>query len=308
MAMKGKSALGGSINFNIFTDEDSTRIPLMTAIDDGEDIDIKSAVNEFIAATENNGKPTKQKATRSKSNKTAKSDDEGDLSLLQSNQAYIETYEDNNNELKNVVGDIDALQKVLNTDIQHVRTSKTMKKKYDYLSNLINAKSQLIGSKITAIKEIGNNITQSHNLELKRQKELKIDNSVDDEKQVLDLYKSFINTPQTSIPNFMNDRNIVNSPYNEIQAVATSNHVTPDTITPQQHMMLLEQNPDIKTVLVYEEHTGRKWFDVMNLATGESIPNVDLPNDIMLENINIDSFNNVARDSKLDIVYPLVRI
>lgn len=248
--------------------------------------------------------------TKKKKKSVKKSDDpekaDNELSAMQTNDAYIDSYMENNNALKGVVVEIDQAQNMINEELVKIKKSKTMSKKYDYISSLVTTKSQLFGSKISAIKEIGNNITQSHNLELKRQKELHITEE-DDDKQVLDLYKSFISTPKDTVPQFMNEQSLFNANSN-FNAINTANHVVASDVTPQQNMMLLENNPNVKTVLVYEQRTGNKWFDVQNLATGESIPNVDLPGKIMLDNISIDTFNNVARDTKLDITYPIVYV
>ena len=85
-----------------------------------------------------------------------------------------------------------------------------MGKKYDYIASLVTTKSNLHSSKIAAIKEINNNITQSHNLELKRNKDLNISaNEQDDDLQVLNLYKSFINTPKSSVPEFITDNTVI---------------------------------------------------------------------------------------------------
>lgn len=293
--------IGSIVNFDLFKDKntavidtptsgDNQQISLFETIEKGINNASKVDTTGLVQANPNNNAPA-------------------ETSYAQSNKDYLESYDESNNALRGVVAEIDSMQGVLNEELTKVRSSKTMSKKYDYISSLAVTKSNLIGNKIAAIREINNNITQSHNLALKRQKDLKISNEEDGEKQVIDLYKSFIATPKNDIPNFITDRSFTSNigSYNS-QITGDIINVNEAPLTPQQNMMLLESNPNIKTVLYYEQNTGRKWFDVIDISTGQSVPNVDKPTAIMLENLIIDSFNGIARDSKLDITYPLILV
>lgn len=232
---------------------------------------------------------------------------QGELTMLQSNQSYIDSYDETNNMLRGSVMQIDTLQNEINTDLQQIRSSKTLKKKYDYIAMLAGSMSSLIGTKVTAIREINKSTTDSHNLELKRTKELKLNEAaVDDDKAIMDMYNAFISTPvgtysQPLGPTMMDMTMGTN---NIVRADIPGDYVP--EMTSSQNMMRLEHNPNIKTVVVYDASTGTKYFDVIDKMTGQPIPNVERPDAMFLEDTNIDLRNNIARNNNLDRTYDLV--
>ena len=119
-----------------------------------------------------------------------------ELPMYQSNQSYKETYEETNTLLRGSIGQIDQLQSELKGELDSIRASKTLKKKYDYISMLGSTAASLINTKVSVIKEMNKVITDSHNLDLKRMKELKVtENQVDDDKRIMDMYQAFVSTP-----------------------------------------------------------------------------------------------------------------
>ena len=77
-------------------------------------------------------------------------------------------------------------------------------------------------------------------------------------------------------------------------------------MTPEQNAMRYEDNPNVKTVVVYDQSNGRKWFDVIDTSTGASIPNVPRPDDFLLDDTRPDLSNMVARNANINVTYPLV--
>lgn len=232
---------------------------------------------------------------------------QGELSMLESNQSYINSYDETNNMLRGSVMQIDTLQNEINTDLQQIRGSKTLKKKYDYIAMLAGSMSSLIGTKVTAIREINKSTTDSHNLELKRTKELKLNEAaVDDDKAIMDMYNAFISTPvgTYSQPLGPSMIDMTMGTNNIVRADIPGNYVP--EMTSSQNMMRLEHNPNIKTVVVYDASTGCKYFDVIDKMTGQPIPNVERPDAMFLEDTNIDLRNNIARNNNLDKTYDLV--
>ena len=151
---------------------------------------------------------------------------------------------------------------------------------------------------------------------MKRMKELKTTlNEKDDDKQIMDMYNAFISTPMGSY-NPMNAPSAVDmispSPANMVRMDMASNtgDVQYDNyinnLSPTQHMMLLENNPNIETVVVYDQNTGNRWFDVQDVTTGQSIPNTDRPDEMLVNDCIIDLNNGVARNSNLGVSYRLV--
>lgn len=250
------------------------------------------------------------------------------LPIYQTNQSYLDTYTETTGLLKGSVMQIDMLQNELKQEIDTIRNSKTLKRKYDYISTLTGTVGTLIGTKVTAIREMNKVITDSHNLDLKRLKDLKMDakaNEVDDNKRIMDMYEAFINTPVGSYsgPNILSSPSIadltsnisIGAPTQASSGIVRVGMAEKDpyieysqNMSPSQNMMRLEQNPDIKTVVVYDASTSNRWFDVINLRTGESVPNVNKPDSMFLEDTSIDVRNGVARNAKLDITYPLIQV
>lgn len=253
--------------------------------------------------------PPKEKKKRKAPSKIVKADDDTELEQHQSNVPYKETYCETNNMLKSSIVQIDMLQGDIREDITKIRSSNTLKKKYDYIADLTSANSNLISTKITAIRELNKSITDSHNLELKRMKDLKLnENEKDDDKYIMDMYNAFISTPigtrQAAMPQNQMDLTTINN--NLIRADLNMNAGMYDqqNINPTQNMMRLEVNPNIKTVVI---HDGlNTWFDVIDITTGEPVPNVDKPDSMFLEDTNLDFNNGVARNTNLDITYPLI--
>ena len=235
-----------------------------------------------------------------------------ELPMYQSNTSYKETYEETNGLLRSSIGQIDQLQSELKGELDSIRASKTLKKKYDYISMLGSTAASLINTKVSVIKEMNKVITDSHNLDLKRMKELKVtENQVDDDKRIMDMYQAFVSTPVGSGPALgpnMTDITLMTGINNMVRADIGPDSYTTYTqnITPSQNMMRLEQNPDVKTVVVYDASTGRRWFDVMNIKTGESVPNVNKPDAMFLEDTTLDVRNGIARNTNLDLTYPLI--
>lgn len=235
-----------------------------------------------------------------------------ELPMYQSNISYKETYNETNGLLRNSIGQIDQLQNEVKSELDNVRLSKTLKKKYDYITMLSSTAANLINTKVSVIKEMNKVITDSHNLDLKRMKDLKVtENQVDDDKRIMDMYQAFVSTPigsgpalgpsSTDITLMTGINNIVRADIGNDTYDNYSNN-----INPTQNMMRLEQNPDVKTVVVYDASTGRRWFDVMNVSTGESVPNVNKPDAMFLEDTTIDVRNGIARNTNLDLTYPLI--
>ena len=68
----------------------------------------------------------------------------------------------------------------------------------------------------------------------------------------------------------------------------------------------MEQNPNIRTVVKYNQSTGSRYFDVVDSSTGESIPNYPRPDEFLLEDTTIDVASGIARNRNVNEVWPLV--
>lgn len=298
---KGKTPINSIIDLDFFTKKDLPPLVLHT----DQEVAVKPKAKK---------KSTTKKQKLNDGNEIILADqEESNLQSYQSNEPYLNTYDETNNMLKSSVVQIDVLQNDIKSELDTIRVSKTLKKKYDYISMLSTTMASLIGTKVTAIREMNKTITDCHNLEIKRIKDLKMsEDKQDDDKHIMDMYNAFISTPVGS--------------YNPISGISPAELANPNGIviagnnntnsynnymanlSPEQNMMLLEGNPDIKTVVVYDPSTGNRYFDVMNLKTGESIPNTTKPDQMFLEDTNIDISKGMAYNSNIDTSYPLIVI
>lgn len=221
-----------------------------------------------------------------------------------------ESYEETTGVLRTTILQIDQLAAEVNKELQDVRSSKTLKGKYMYVSNMASVLGTLLNSKVSAAKAINDTITTAHKLELQRIKDLGLNKQeVNEDKAIMDMYNAFMSAPAGTgmmLPPTMAD---MVSPsamamvrpdgsVASIGAEAPLNHV--------QLAMRYEHNPNVKTVVVYDAATGRRWFDIQNIQTGESIPGLQRPDEMFLNDTYIDTSKGIARNANLDQIYPLV--
>lgn len=81
--------------------------------------------------------------------------------------------------------------------------------------------------------------------------------------------------------------------------------MTNEQFTPEQNRMIAESNPDIKTVVVYDTKTEYREFVAMNVKTGQVVQNISLPDPFLLEDMNLNFQTGVARNSNLNMNFPL---
>lgn len=264
------------------------------------------------ASGKRRGRPPK-KTTATGSSVPVKSSN----NYLQTNKPYVDSYDETQNLLKGTIMQIDVLSNDVRQELDQIKNSRIIKGKYKYMSDLAMTQSSLIANKLAAIREMNKTITDTHNLELKRVKDLKMDAEVDDDKRMMDLYNAFIKTPVSAGitssnilgPSIMdislpqNNMNISRATVGSEDA-AYNNYL--QNMTPEQKRMQLEHDPNVKTVVVYDQSTGNRYFDVINMATGQSIPGVARPNEFLLENMTISVATGMARHSDTNTTYPLV--
>ena len=241
-----------------------------------------------------------------------------ELSMIESKESYENKYTETNNMLRSAIAQIDTCLTEVHDDIADIRSSKTMRSKYTYLSNLQGAMGGLISNKIAAARELNSTITKCNELELRRYKEVQsanLANEQDENKRLQEMYKAFVSTP---VGNGMSFSSALGPSTAEMTVPST--RIVGDMIgsadaqfadymsnlSPAQNMMLLESNPNIKQVVVYNQETGARYFDVIDMSTGESVPNVDKHDAVFLEDVTIDLKNKIASNTNLGETYPLI--
>ena len=229
--------------------------------------------------------------------------------------SYSNTYNETTDMLRQAILQADILTGEIKQDIDAIRSSKTMKGKYTYITNLTSAEAGLIGTKISAIREMNNSITQAHNLELKRAKDMKEDqrNQQSDDARMMDMYNAFINSPMgmynnslnmPKIPDMLLGANGLNPTITGVSMQGSMDNG--GNLTPEQVRMRMESNPNIEEVVMYEPSTGRRWFEVVDNSTNMPVPNYPKTDDFFLSDMTIDIRSGVARNRNLDKVWRLV--
>lgn len=227
---------------------------------------------------------------------------------------YANSYDETNSLLRQTIMQTDVLSGEIKADLDKIRSSSTMKSKYTYVTNLTSAEVGLIGAKVQAIKEINNSITQAHNLELKRAKDIK-DSQRDqqnDDSRMMDMYNAFINSPMGMYNNSLNMPTIsdmllgTNGANPQVQGVPIAANIGQADLTPEQYRMRLESNPNIEEVVMYEPSSGRRWFEVIDTSTNMPVPNYPKSDEFLLTDITIDVRTGTARNRNLDRVWKLV--
>lgn len=259
------------------------------------------------------GRPRKEEAAGPISVPSSRS-----LSMMESNTPYINTYKENQEQLKNTINGIDMLAMQVEQDLQAVRASRTLKKKYDYVCELTSAAGALMSNRISAIREINNTITNAHRLEMDRAKQIKASEvNQDDDKVLMDMYRAYVNTPMGTIPNMPTiavNQASLNSPTMGVP-ISTPNTVASDnadaynafisTPSPELAAVRMEQNPNIKVVVVYNQETHEKFFDAQDITTGQSIQGIPLPDPALLDGVIPDIRNGIAKNINAGLTYPL---
>ncbi len=255
----------------------------------------------------------------------------------------INTYFETAGMIKQAMDQIDTVLVEVKQELDNVRQSRTLKSKYNVMVGLSGNLSDLMNAKINAIKELNNCISKSNDMDYKKQKDRKdsMMNSGADELAVMNMYKNIVNDPMITLgqagqrlPDYMVQQlqqqmtpsnsvsGIVRANGGEVSMNATGGSVVPSfdptqdagyinymaNMPASMNALLMEQNPDIKEVVVFDASTGAKWFQVMNTKTNQVIPNMQVTDQMFMEDTTLNIKNRTAQNLNLGKVYPLVVI
>lgn len=255
----------------------------------------------------------------------------------------INTYFETASMIKQSMDQIDTVMVDIKKELDDVRRSRTLKSKYNVMVGLAGNLSDLMNARISAIKELNNCISKSNDMDYKRQKDRKeamMGSNSGDELAVMNLYRSIVSDPNITlgqagqkIPDYMirqmqqqmnggqngvasvsgivrsPESNPVNSnsmPFDPMQDQGYINYMA--NMPPAMNALLMEQNPDVKEVVVFDASTGAKWFQVMNTKTNQVIPNMQVTDQMFMEDTTLNIKNRTAQNINLGKVYPLVVI
>ena len=281
------------------------------------DRDISDA--EVEAAKKGRGR--KRKESKNESSEIVRASDNQKLSGTVEDTPTLYTYMETTNLLHDTLGQIDGLNSELMQEFESVRHSRTMKNKYNTLVGLSENIGSLINNRIQVIKEINSAITKSNDLDYKKDKDRKSAMAaIDDDKYIADLYKSFMQNPINVAPNPQLpqvDPSIFGSGI--VRADLKSNPSTNDPVdasylsylsnlSPEQNLMRYENNPNVKQVVVFDASNGNRFFQMMDMSTGNVIPNVPVYDQMFLEDTTLDLKTKIAKNINLNETFPIVVI
>lgn len=230
------------------------------------------------------------------------------------------TYYETTDMLRGIIRDTDSINGALLQEFQMARASRTLKNKYSVLVGLSENLSSLMSNKINAIKEINNSIKASNELDYKKAKDVKAAQAnMNDDAYIADLYKAYISNPVNALPmpnipvidtTAYGSTGIVraNIRQNDVNSSAPAdasyfNYVA--NLTPEQRLMQYEGNPNIKQCVIFDAQSGNKWFEYMDVTTGQSIPNMPTYDANIMMDTTLDLKNHVAKNININEVFPL---
>lgn len=275
--------------------------------------------------SENNATTTTSKRGRKKKEETTTNQQQlaipipsSSMSYVQENIPYASAYVDTNKQLDDSIAQLDILSGELFSELQNVKNSKTLKNKYGYMNDMTSTMANLISTKISAIREKNKSINDANHLELNRIKELKTSvNAEDDNTRIANLYDAFINTPvgvgpRPSLAPSIQDMVMPQSSPSDVSYFniggMNDQQIWEANLSPSENRMVLDAKGLIDTVVMYDEATGNRWFEVIDKTTGQPMANVEKPDSTYIYELDINVRNGYAKDSNINKTYPLIVI
>ena len=296
----------GGFKFTVYKDEERPHRAGDLVVDrDGEPIEQKRR----------RGRPRKSEQVIN-SNEIIRGDEDPNAPVP---TAY--TYQETTNMLRGTLAQIDQLAAQVKNELDNVTASRTLKSKYNVMVGLSGNLGDILGQKISVIKEINNSISKSNDMDYKREKDRKAAEGVqNDDKYLMDMYNAMIQNPNmvsmqqpSGINATLMNNQIVRADANPQQVqqggIADAGYLGYiSNLTPEQRLMSVEDNPDIKQCVVMDMATGGKSFVWMNLATGQAIPDLPTRDQMFMSDVTINLKDRIAKNLNLSESYPLIVI
>ncbi len=291
----------GGINFTTIDDTDTSNNKMTVTIDNGPTPDVGLPAKR-------RGRPRKNEVGVVNGSEIVKA--EGTVE----DPSTIASYSETAYLIKNTIDQVDMVASEVKHELDAVRNNRTFKNRYNVMVGLTSNLSDLLNAKISAIKEMNNCITKANDMDYKIRKDRKdAEAGLGDDKMIMDLYQTFVQNPV----NFNNQQHMPSGGLDIVRAPEAGslpgqadqgylNYMA--NLTPEQNMMLLEQNPDVKQCVVFDASTGNRWFQVMNVKTGQPIPNAPTLDPMFMEDVTLDTKNKIAKNINLGQTYPLIII
>lgn len=230
------------------------------------------------------------------------------FTIVNNEGPIIQSYDDTNVMLRGTIAQLDQLACEVKGQLDYVKASRTMKGKYKSVSDLAMTAGSLLTSKITAIRELNKTMTDCHNLELKRVKEIGGADDKTDEQRVMDMYNAYISMPvgQYNGPQFPNIADASTSQVGMVSMMPPGGMQNNFSMTPEMNRVMMGDDENIKTVVIYNPATMERHFEVVDVRTGAHVPNFPLPSSMVLDGLEIRESEGIAVHRELGMQFDLV--
>lgn len=237
------------------------------------------------------------------------------MSYIQQNIPYTQLFTDTNSQLDETINTLNILGSQVVTEMQTIGQSKTLRNKYPLFNEYAQTATTIATAKIAAIKEKNSTATQAARFELDRMKSIKSNaNEEDDNTRIANLYNAFINTPvgvghqlAPSMQDMILGGNTPAGPGFMSQSIGMdSTQAWQQSLDPAGQRMLLEAQGAIETVVMYDQSSGNRWYEVVDKNTRQPISGVEKPDNSTAYDLDINVRQGFAKDPNRGITYPLV--
>ena len=224
------------------------------------------------------------------------------------NTVYADSYATTNRMSYNIIAQADELLKDCKQDLDFIRSQRNLKGKYHYTNATLASMSSLLSTKLAAVKEINNTIKSVNDMEYRRFKDMRAMDQGDDNKAIMDAYNAYISAPigapAYTQPNTMD----MTAGLNGIIRAGLEGSAGSDAglanylanLTPEENLMLNDNNPNIEEVIVYDEATGARHFQWVDRRTDQPIPNMPVSSELTAADYNIDVNKRLAKNNNLN--------
>ena len=249
---------------------------------------------------------------------------------------YEKGYFDNAKLLYGAIAQTEQVYKNIEEELDKYRTNRAYggKNRAMNISQFMSTQVGVISTKINAVRELNSVRNKINDLVMKKEQLLKDTGEDNADKNIMDAYYALVNAPRYGLPAFnqqlspttintgtmvsgnqLPSSGIVTASSSSIkQANNTINNQGIDkqfedyqkNLNPIQKRMIAQNDPNVKTVVCYDASTGNKWFDVVNVQTGMSIPGIQRPAEFLLDDMRVDTRNAIAVNSNTNMTFPLV--
>lgn len=278
----------------------------------GTNVTLKAASNPLETVITDAPSPKKRGRKKKKDEQT----DETNSKNIVENTVYADSYIDTNNMAYNIINQTDILLDECKQELEFIRSQRNLKGKYHYINDTVSSMGTLLNTKLNAIKEINSTIKTVNDNEYRRFKDMRAFNSTNDNKAVMDAYSAFISAPvgapKYQLPGTVNItgglNGVIQAGYpKDIQDnmnAGMQNYLS--HLTPEENLMLNDNNANIEEVIVYDQATGAKYFQWVDTRTNTPIPNMPVSSELTIEDFVIDPRTKLAKNSNLNTIKKVI--